>query len=361
MTTDTVGGVWTFTKELANELLRRGHCVALVSIGPVPGEGHEEFVRACLRADAGRFCFDVAEAPLEWMPENAGAYSAAENLLLRLCRKFRPDVLLLSQYCFGALPVSHPKILVAHSDVLSWAEAVGKAPLAEDAWLATYRRLVQQGLHGADAVVAPTAAMLTGLEQGFTVKCATSIIPNGRSLPSPDAPAVRTLQAVTAGRLWDDAKNVRMLENVQSHMPVRIAGDSEQATSIDAGGLTFLGRLSERSLLELFRRSAIYICTSLYEPFGLAPLEAALCGCAILCNDIPSLREIWSGDALYFRDACSLSGLLNTLKNQPGQLQAAQQRSTRRAEHYSAARMADGYLHLATCLTTRHGRTAHAA
>ena len=55
-------------------------------------------------------------------------------------------------------------------------------------------------------------------------------------------------------------------------------------------------------------RAAIYIATSKYEPFGLAPLEAALSRCAIVANDIPSLREVWEDAALYFRkdDARSL-------------------------------------------------------
>ena len=48
------------------------------------------------------------------------------------------------------------------------------------------------------------------------------------------------------------------------------------------GRATLLGRLSEYELLQFFRESSIYICTSRYEPFGLAPLEAALCGCAVL-------------------------------------------------------------------------------
>ena len=61
------------------------------------------------------------------------------------------------------------------------------------------------------------------------------------------------------------------------------------------------GELSESEMRELLSRAAIYIATSKYEPFGLAPLEAALSRCAIVANDIPSLREIWGDAALYFR------------------------------------------------------------
>ena len=36
MTTDTVGGVWTYTTELTAELLQKGVAIALVTIGRAP-------------------------------------------------------------------------------------------------------------------------------------------------------------------------------------------------------------------------------------------------------------------------------------------------------------------------------------
>ena len=36
LTTDTIGGVWTFSRELTAELLHLGHSVALVSVGRPP-------------------------------------------------------------------------------------------------------------------------------------------------------------------------------------------------------------------------------------------------------------------------------------------------------------------------------------
>ena len=59
MTTDTVGGVWTFTAELARQLLSRGHAVALASFGREPSEEQQAWQRffdvipvACLVTDA---------------------------------------------------------------------------------------------------------------------------------------------------------------------------------------------------------------------------------------------------------------------------------------------------------------------
>ncbi len=362
LTTDTVGGVWTFTRELATELLERGHSVALVSFGRALCPEQQILVTGCEDRRTHQFCFAALHAPLEWMPHNAAAYALGETPLLNICREFRPDLLLLSQFCYGALPVDTPKIIVAHSDVLSWAEAVGKAPLEEDEWLSTYRTLVQRGLNGADIVVAPTQAMLNALGSGFALGSEAAVIANGRSVPATAKTPARSLQAITAGRLWDSAKNARLLREVLSPMPLLVAGDGGNGSLDTGSAVRLLGPLPEQHLHDYFRWSAIYICTSLYEPFGLAPLEAALCGCAVLANDIPSLREVWADGALYFHDAVSLSALLHDLYDDPEKLAAAQARSAERAAGYTASRVADEYLELASRIVqARHGSVAHAA
>jgi glycosyltransferase involved in cell wall biosynthesis len=94
----------------------------------------------------------------------------------------------------------------------------------------------------------------------------------------------------------------------------------------------------------LFCTSSIYIASSIYEPFGLAPLEAAACGCAIVARDLPSLREIWGDSALYFTNSTALQHALESLAESPEILQAAQQRALTRAESFTACRMADEYI-----------------
>ena len=45
--------------------------------------------------------------------------------------------------------------------------------------------------------------------------------------------------------------------------------------------------------------AAIFAAPARYEPFGLAILEAAAAGCALVLGDISSLRENWGGAALF--------------------------------------------------------------
>lgn len=346
MTTDNFGGVWTYSRELSEGLLEKGCSVALVSLGRIPNADQLSWVDAQASRWGARFHFAGYDTPLEWMRSNGRAMSEAEPLLCRLAREFHADLLLSSQYCFGALRSDLPRVVVAHSDVLSWSQACRTEPLPETDWLAQYRSLVTDGLRGADAVIAPTQWMLNALAANFEIPSRAQVIANGRSVPSAIAQSERRMQAVSAGRLWDEAKNLKILSELDCSIPVLVAGEIEHEHSRVTYPRDFpvlLGALDEQELLGLFRQSSIYICTSVYEPFGLAPLEAALCGCAVLANDIPSLREVWGDAAIYFEDAESLSAALELLTNEPCVLERARTRARERAQHFTAQRMTESY------------------
>ncbi len=343
LTTDTVGGVWTFTQELAVELLRRGHCVALLSFGRAPSAAQTTACKQLRSCYGERFRYQASAIPLEWMENNEGAYRDGLPALLALAGSFRADIVHSSQFCFGDLPLSMPVVVTAHSDVLSWAAACRPQGLEPSAWLARYRALVERGLEGASAVVAPTRWMSARLCALYGLLSAPEIILNGRSV-LPTYGGSRHLQAVSVGRFWDEAKNLALLTEVKSTIPIVVAGEQRFEASeavADAGNLIFLGPLAERKVLELFCTSSLYLAPSRYEPFGLAPLEAAQCGCALLLNDLPSFREIWGDAALYFDDALSLGRLLTDLS--PRSLQETQGRSQKRARQLTATRMAEQY------------------
>ncbi len=349
LTTDTIGGVWTFTRELAAELLFEGNAVALISFGRLPSTSQASWCQAMGRQYGTSFQYVASDAPLEWMEANKSAYSAALPALLELAESFTPDLIHSSQFCFGRLRFGIPMVVTAHSDVLSWAAACEPGSMASSPWLTRYRELVEQGLAGADAVVAPTRWMLAALKKNFPFHAPGHVILNGRSSVVPPAAGPRKLQAVSVGRLWDKAKNLTLLAKTDSPIPILVAGEQQHEASSappDLGSLQPLGLLDEPALLALFACSSIYLVPSRYEPFGLAPLEAALCGCAIVAHNIPSLREVWGAAALYFNDATALSQLLARLCSPGDPLAQAQQRSLRRARELTAAHMAGKYLAL---------------
>lgn len=344
MTTDTIGGVWTYTADLAEALLERSCAVALVSFGRLPSPAQQSWADAMTIRFGESFLYRALERPLEWMPGYGDGYEIDAGLLIGMAREFGADLFHTNQFCFGSLPLGIPKLVVAHSDLRSWAAAC-QTELQPKAWIDRYCSLVSEGLAAASAVVAPTAWMLETLRANFVLPSRSLVIPNGRSLPPASLGIPRRLQAVTAGRLWDRAKNLELLTRVKAPFPILVAGEREPGTRRERlGSARLLGWLEPGKLFALLRESAIYICPSRYEPFGLAPLEAGLCGCAIVANDIGSLHETWKGAALYFDDAASLSRLLRRLAESPRDLLLARRRSQQRAGQFSAARMGQEYL-----------------
>lgn len=359
ITTDTVGGVWTYTQELVGGFLARGHQVTLASFGRLPSSEQISWVKSHSGLD-----YRPTEYRLEWMEVAANDIEESKQFLKLLTEEVQPDVLHLSQYCYGDLAVDVPKIVVAHSDVVGWWFSVhGKAP-EDSAWLRWYKKTVRNGLRGADIVVAPSRWMLKMLCEHYEPPVHAEVVYNGRSQNLFATKTEKEDIAVTVGRLWDEGKNVALLleQNLfpsgNATMPIYVvgpcdgpqfSGNSVAEKLMNQPEVCFTGELSQAQIAELLSRAGIYIATSYYEPFGLAPLEAALSGCALLMNDIPSFRELWGDAALYFEcnDAADLAHKLLYLKENPEiQNKYAQLAYKTASEQFSTQRMLTEYEHL---------------
>jgi glycosyltransferase involved in cell wall biosynthesis len=62
--------------------------------------------------------------------------------------------------------------------------------------------------------------------------------------------------------------------------------------------LVYTGRVDNEELRLLYRGASVFIYPSLYEGFGLPPLEAMASGCPVIASDTSSLSELLSGSAL---------------------------------------------------------------
>jgi len=65
-------------------------------------------------------------------------------------------------------------------------------------------------------------------------------------------------------------------------------------------GVESRGRVSDDELVELYRSAACLVFPSLYEGFGLPPLEAMACGCPVAVAQATSLPEVCGDAAEYF-------------------------------------------------------------
>ncbi len=305
---DAVGGVFTHAVELARALVAARVEVVLAT------EGAE------LTTDRRRAIASLPEVVhegrpyrLEWMPDPWDDVAASGRWLLALEARVHPDVVHTCELAHGALPFRAPKLVAGHSCVVSWYEAVRGAPTPPD-W-DRYRTVVRAGLRGAGVVVAPTAWMARALVRHHAPIPAPVVVPNGRD-PSRFWPGPKEELVLAAGRAWDEAKNVAALIRVAPRLPwpVLVAGDaappgvtepampaaSDPGRRARPGGTpTFLGRLPEEELARWLSRAAIFAHPARYEPFGLAVLEAALSGCALVLGDLESLRETWDGVAVF--------------------------------------------------------------
>jgi glycosyltransferase involved in cell wall biosynthesis len=63
----------------------------------------------------------------------------------------------------------------------------------------------------------------------------------------------------------------------------------------------FLGYVNEEELIDLYRRAVLFVYPSLYEGFGLPPLEAMACGTPVITSSVSSLPEV-VGDAAMLVD-----------------------------------------------------------
>lgn len=64
--------------------------------------------------------------------------------------------------------------------------------------------------------------------------------------------------------------------------------------------IRYVGRVSDNELVRLYNQATCFLFPSIYEGFGLPPIEAMNCGCPVLASDIPVLREVCGGAAIFF-------------------------------------------------------------
>lgn len=296
LSADTVGGVWTHALDLARGLGAAGVEVVLATMGaPVtPAQ------RAQLDGADG-VTLEESSYKLEWMPDSAEEVAQAGDWLLGLAEQHAPDLIHLNGYAHAARPWPAPVLVGAHSCVPTWWQAVhGETPPSS---FHHYVRALRQGVAAADLLVAPTAAYLREFCADHQYTGPAEVIPNGRDPAAFRSAPAKAPVFFTAGRLWDEAKNVRLLAELAPALPwpVRVAGDATApgGARADFPHVELLGLCDATQVADEMAQAAVYVSPARYEPFGLSILEAACSGCVLVLADLPSLREVWQEAALY--------------------------------------------------------------
>jgi glycosyltransferase involved in cell wall biosynthesis len=351
-----MSGSWTYTRELVTGLVTRGIRVTLVSFGEIPLPEQIAWMDLLHGLEYRPTAFR-----LEWMDDARHDLPESSEFLVSLAREVQPDLLHLHQFCHGDLAIDIPRVVMAHGDLISWSEAVQGCMPRPTPWLKWYRETIIRGIAAADAVVAPSACMLSTLISTYSRPRRATIIYPGRNPIFFNPYVSKDDSVLSVGRLLDAGKQVFLLTQHTQPLSVCIVGAEQTVplpripiradvkVSTAQSCVAIRGPQTEAQLRALYSRAAVYAATARYEPLGLSALEAAFSRCAIVANDIPSFREMWGDAALYFRtnDARSLAEILRKLDADRVMRHAYADRAYARArDRFTTKRMIDDYLDL---------------
>src|SRR4051812_44471154 len=263
LTTDAVGGVWQYSLDLARALVPLGIETVLAVLGPPPSAGQRAAAKGLRLIDTG--------LPLDWLAEDAAALGDAGERLARLARRVAADIVQTgSPALLAEVDFDVPTVAVQHSCLASWWQAVRGTRLPHDfAWRTA---LVGMGLEAADLVVAPTAAFAAVTRKTYGLSAMPRPVHNGRA-PLPLAPRAPHDCVFTAGRLWDEGKNLATLDAAAALLPVPVhaagplAGPNGAGIAFDA--VHALGELDEAGIAAWLSARPVFVSAALYEPFGL--------------------------------------------------------------------------------------------
>ncbi len=341
MTTDNIGGVWTFATDLARGLEKSGAEVVLAVIG--------EPLTSLQKKELSGISYRHFKAKQEWMENPWENVYATGQWLLWFKELVDPDIIHLNSYTLGCLDWNVPVIMTIHSCVLSWWEAV-KNEQAPDSWN-EYRKHVKAGIQSAGFITAPSNFMLNVAEKKYGPFRNKKLIYNGRKFKSFKRGRKEKI-VFSMGRLWDEAKNIRLLIEAARDIdyPVYIAGkvNSDETVSLPSN-VNLLGQLSPRQISGWLSKSWVYALPVKYEPFGYSFLEAAFSGCVLVGGNIPSMKEIWDDAMIYTGtdDAGQLARTINELLDNDWHLNHMANKAYNHAiENYTEEKMLEKYFKL---------------
>jgi glycosyltransferase involved in cell wall biosynthesis len=342
MTADSVGGVWQYATDLARALTHHGWRTTLAHLGPPPSDEQ----RNALIDEPG---IDLIETglPLDWLTEDEDEIASAAEALAKIARERRVDLVQLNAAPLaGVARFPVPVVTVSHSCIATWWAAVKPEPLASEFFWRT--ALVGAGLRASDRVVAPSGAFADATMDAYRLKQRPLVVHNGRPLITRPSFAMHDF-CFTAGRLWDKAKNVATLDRVAGRLavPFRAAGALQGPNDEAAPPLAHLhalGRVDEEQIGRWLGSRPVFLSAALYEPFGLAVLEAAAAGCPLVLSDIPTFRELWDGAATFIaaNDDRAFAEVADTIVGDGGLRLALGEAARERAARYTPTAMAAG-------------------
>jgi alpha-1,3-rhamnosyl/mannosyltransferase len=206
--------------------------------------------------------------------------------------------------------------------------------------------LMRNAVRHAERIITPSRATALAVKQSFPRSADRVLsIPEAAddrftSRRNPDAEAawqmrlgIRPPYVFYLGQ-WKAYKNLPVLleafarvHRTHPNGQLVIAGDDprhpevrERAAALPKGSVVLPGRLPESAVPDLYRGAATVVLPSRAEGFGLPVIEAMACGVPVICSDLPVLREIADGVAVFCdpNDPAAFADAIGTMLDAPG-------------------------------------------
>jgi len=110
--------------------------------------------------------------------------------------------------------------------------------------------------------------------------------------------------------------------------------------------IIFTGRVTDSELVQIYNSAELFVCPSIFEGFGMPPLEAMSCGLPVIVSDTSSLKEVIgdSGILVKAEDEQEIARrILDVLKNKDLK-ETLIKKSLSRAKEFSWGKTAAGTL-----------------
>ncbi|WP_242402425.1 glycosyltransferase [Komagataeibacter kakiaceti] len=161
---------------------------------------------------------------------------------------------------------------------------------------------------------------------------------------APQEPGPAGRAGARAGDAGDSARYQRAREH--NHI-------QRQRHAVPAPTRHLYRRVSDQELRALYGAAACFVFPSLYEGFGLPPVEAMACGCPVVAADIPVLHEICGPAALYADplDPEAIARGVTYLLDTPAMAEDMRAAGLARAAGYTWDRAAQSLLEIARNMT----------
>ncbi len=277
-----------------------------------------------------------------------------EQVSLPAVLRRRGTPLLLNLASTG--PLRHPRHISTHHDItyVRHPESFSRA------FRAQYRLVVPPLLRRAERVLTVSEFSRQELQAHFALPGERiDVVPNAVAAcfrgPGPvyeaDAPYLLAVSSPNAHKNF--SRLVEAFHHARRARIRRLLIVGEQARAfrgmraVDTPEVTWLGRVSDDELASLYRGAAAFAFPSLYEGFGLPPLEAQSCGAPVLAARAASMPEVLRDSALYFdpSSVASIARAIETIDADPAValrlIESGYRNAQRFSWHESAATVAD--------------------